>query len=94
MSFSQPVIEGFKEFVRTMILGLVPVVGAILLFIKSGINVEVGSFNINWMIALAMLVSGFIGVMQTAIMSAFDKWLHKIDVRTPLDLRGMDSLGK
>lgn len=94
MSLSKPVIEGFKEFIRTMILGFVPVIGAILLFIKSGINVEVGSFNINWMIALAMLISGFIGIVQTAIMSGFDKWLHENDVKTPLDLRGMDSLGK
>lgn len=86
------VVEGLKEFIRTLLLGMLPVFGAVLLFIKSGINIEVGTFNINWMIAVAMLVSGFLGVFQTALMSAADKWLHKTGVETPLDLKALDSL--
>lgn len=85
-------ISAVQEFLRTIALGMIPVIGGILLFIKSGINVEVGTFNINWMICLAMLVYGFIGVFQTALMSAADKWLHKAGVETPLDLKVLDSL--
>lgn len=91
---SNELVEAVKEFLRTFMLGEIPVLSAILLFIKSGINVEVGTFNINWIVALAMLVSGTIGVFQTALMSAGDKWLHEKDVRTVLDLKGLDALKK
>lgn len=91
---TKPLIEALKELTRTFILGMVPVLGGILLFIKSGINVEVGGFNINWMVALAMLVAGAIGTLQTALMSALDKWLHENDVKTVLDLKSFDSLTK
>lgn len=94
MNLSEPLVEAVKQFLRTIVLGMIPVIGAILLFIKSGINVEVGSFNINWAIALAMLVSGFISVVQTSLMSALDKWLHEKDIKTPLDLRSLDVLKK
>ena len=94
MNISNEIVEAIKEFLRTFMLGEIPVLSAILLFIKSGINVEVGTFNINWIVAAAMLASGTIGVFQTALMSAADKWLHEKDVRTVLDLKGLDVLKK
>lgn len=89
---SNQLVEALKEFLRTIILGEIPILGGILLFIKSGIDITVGTFNINWMIALAMFVSGTIGVVQTALMSAADKWLHVNDVKTVLDLEGLNRL--
>lgn len=85
---SKEIAESIKTFIRTLVLGLIPVISAVLLFIKSGIDIEVGAFNINWIIALAILSSGFIGVVQTALMTAVDKWLHEKDVKTPLDMSG------
>lgn len=86
------VVEGIKELTRTFILGMIPVLVGVLAIIKAGINVELGTFIIQWNVALAVLVAGVIGVIQTAIMSGIDKWLHENDVKTPLDLRGLDRL--
>lgn len=85
-------VEALKQFLRTLVLGFIPILGGVLLFIKSGIDTDLGTFNIKWLIVLAMLASGMIGVIQTALMSGFDKWLHEKDVKTPLDLKSMDSL--
>lgn len=92
IKLSEPLLEAIKEFIRTFILGVIPIVGAVLLFIKAGIDTDNGTFNINWVGALAVLVAGVIGVVQTALMSAFDKWVHKNDIKTPLDLESLDSL--
>ncbi len=91
---AKPLIEALKEFTRTFLLGIIPVLSGIILFIRSGINVEFGSFNINWAIVLAMLVAGALGVLQTAIMSAADKWIHEKDIKTVFDLTSFDKLGK
>lgn len=88
----EALLEGVKELIRTVILGMVIPVGAVLIVIKAGINVDLGTFLIPWNIAGAILASGFIGSLQTAIPSAVDKWLHKSDVKSPLDLRGLDTI--
>lgn len=91
---SDQLVEALKEFIRTLILGMIPVASGVVLFIKSGIDVEVGTFNINWIIAWAMTVAGFLGVVQTSMMSALDKFLHESKVKTPLDLKPLDALKK
>lgn len=87
-----PVLEGLKEFIRTFALGEIPVLIGVLAIVKSGIDIQVGGFRINGILALAVFANGTITVVQTSLMSAADKWLHKSDVKTVLDLEGMDSL--
>lgn len=92
MKLSSPVLEGLKEFIRTVVLGEIPVLIGVLSIVKSGIDIEVGGFKVNGLLALAVFVSGTISVIQTALMSGLDKWLHKSDVKTVLDLTSMDTL--
>lgn len=94
MKFSASVVEGIKEFIRTILLGEIPVLIAVLAIVKAGINIDIGLFLIQWNVALAAFVAGTIGVIQTSGMSALDKWLHLEDVKTPLDLKSLDSLKK
>lgn len=88
------VVEALKELVRTFILGMIPVFITVLGVINTGIDVKVGGFSIQWILVLSVMTSGVISVIQTALMSAADKWLHENKVRTPLELKGMDSLKK
>lgn len=92
MKFSEPVVEGIKQFIRTVFLGEIPVLIAVLAVIKGGINIDIGTFIIPWNIALAAFVAGTISVLQTSGMSALDKWIHLEDIKTPLDLTSLDSL--
>lgn len=91
---SKAVVEALKEFIRTLVLGMIPVLVGALAIVKLGIDVEVGGFSIRWILVLAVLASGFVSVVQTALMSAGDKWLHSNDIKTILDLKSMDSLKK
>lgn len=83
-------LESLKEGLRTFLLGEIPVIIGVLAIIKSGINVELGTFIISWNVALASFIVGTIGVFQTALASAVDKWLHIKDIKTMFDLRGLD----
>ena len=94
MKLSKELTEAVKELIRTFILGEIPVLIAILGVIKSGIDTEVGGFFVKWILVLAILTAGTLGVLQTALMSALDKWLHEKDVKTPLDLKSLDILKK
>lgn len=93
MKLSASAVEATKEFIRTMVLGEIPVIVAALGVIQVGIKTD-GTFDIKWMIVLAILAGESIGVLKTSLMSAADKWLHENDVKTPLDLKGMDTLKK
>lgn len=88
----KPTIEALKELIRTFILGELLVLIGVLGVIYSGINQQLGTFVIEWNVALAVLVGGSITNLQTALAAAVDKFLHEHDVKTPLDLRGLDSL--
>ena len=92
--FQPQTVEAIKEFVRTLILGLIPAVVAALGVISTGISTETGVFNIPWGIVIAVLAVDVIAVTKTALMSAGDKWLHAHDVETVLDLTSLDSLTK
>jgi hypothetical protein len=94
MKLPEAVVEGIKEFIRTFILGMLIPIGAALGVIQAGINVELGTFLIQWNLALAVLASGAVGSLNTAIASAFDKWLHEKEIKTPLDLKSLDVLKK
>lgn len=94
MNLSKPLVEAIKEFARTFILGEIMVLIAVLGIVKSGINVEIGTFVVQWNVALATFASSTIGVVMTALPSAVDKWLHEKDVKTPLDLKSFDALKK
>ncbi len=85
-------VSALQEFFRTFVLGMVVPVGAFLLVIKSGINIEVGGFVINWLLAWSVLASGAISALHTSLLSAVDKYLHKSGVETPLDFKGLDNL--
>lgn len=88
------IISALQEFLRTFVFGMVVPVGAFLLVIKSGINVEVGGFNINWLLGASVLASGAISALNTAIVSAVDKFIHKNGISTPLDFKALDDLKK
>lgn len=92
MKLSSATVEGIKEFFRTLILGMIIPIGSTIGIIKAGVNVDLGTFGIQWNLALAILVSGFLGSLQVALPKALDKWLHKNSVSTPLDLTRLDSL--
>lgn len=89
---SKELVSALQEFLRTFLLGLFIPLGATLLVVKNGINIEVGGFDINWLLALSIFVSGVISSLQVAVMSAADKYLHKKGVETPLDFKSLDSL--
>lgn len=85
-------VSALQEFLRTFVLGMVTPLGAALLIIKSGINVEVGGFNINWLLAGSILLSGSIGTFHTSLLSAIDKYVHKVGISTPMDFKSFDKL--
>lgn len=91
---NEELVSSVQEGLRTFIIGEIFVVIAVLGIIKAGINVELGTFVIAWNVAGAVAASASIVNLQTAIGSALDKFLHKNDVSTPLDLKFMDSLKK
>ena len=84
------VIAAIQEGLRTFLIASIFVLIGTLGIVKGGINVELGTFVIEWNLALAFAVSGTITNIQTALGSALDKFLHKIGVETPLDLKSLD----
>jgi len=91
---SKELTEAVKEFVRTFSIGEVLTIIGVLGIIAAGINKELGTFVIQWNVAGALLVADSIVNIKTALGRALDKWLHEKDVRSPFDLRGLDSLIK
>ena len=85
-------VSAIQEAIRTFILGMILVLVAVLGIIYSGINQELGTFLIEWNVALAVLTGGAITNLQTAIMSGLDKYLYKSGIDTPLNLKSMDKL--
>ena len=87
-------VSALQELIRTWIQGMVVPVGASLIIIARGIDTEVGGFNINWLLAVSVLASGAIYSLNTAIVSAVDKYFHKKGVETVLDIKVMYQLKK
>lgn len=86
------IISAIQEGMRTFVIGEIFVLIAVLGVVKSGINTELGTFIIAWNVAGAVLASGSIVNLQTALGSAIDKFLHKSGVQTPLDFKSLDNL--
>lgn len=85
-------ISAIQEFLRTWVLGIIPgLIGAIGVVI-AGIDTEVGGVRINWILAGSILAVQTLSSLQTAIMSAVDKFIHKSGISTPLDFKSLDSL--
>jgi hypothetical protein len=61
----QPLLEGFKQIARVVLLGVIPI-------IISGIDTKTGAIEINWRVIFA---SSFV-ITLTAILSGLDKELH------------------
>lgn len=82
--------SALQEFLRTLsmgiILGLVSVIGIVL----AGINKELGTFAIEWNVALATFVVEVLVTAKLALASGVDKWFHKKGVETPLNFKGLD----
>lgn len=74
--FSKEVLEGIKQFIRVILLSLIPLLIAQLQM--------TGGFD--W--------KTFAVTAAIAVLSGIDKWLHKKDVETPLDLKSFDILEK
>ena len=91
-SFKPQTVEAIKEFLRTLILGLLPSLAAALGVIAIGIDTQAGTFHIKWAVVLAVLAVDAIAVIKTSLMSAADRWLHENKVEYPLDLRSLDKL--
>jgi hypothetical protein len=71
-------IEAVKEFLRYLLIGLsASIIPAVLV----GINTTVGSFEINWMLVLALAVATLLG----ALVKAVDKFLHEWGKETEND---------
>ena len=69
-----------------VILGLVSVIGIIL----AGINKELGTFAIEWNVALATFTVEVLVTVKLALASGVDKWFHKKGVETPLNFKVLD----
>ena len=89
---SNALTEAIKEFIRTLLLGEIPAVIATLGAMKSGIDAELGTFVVEWTLVGAVFVSYTIVNVQTALVRALDKYIHKNGIKTPLDLTSLDSL--
>lgn len=89
---SKEFISALQEFLRTFIQGMVVPFGAAVTIIAKGINTDVGGFNVNWLLVSSILAVGALYALQTGIVSAIDKWLHKKGVETPLDFKSLDGL--
>lgn len=68
--------EAFKEFLRTMIFGLVTIIIAALSLMLPGINQATGEININWAVIYAVSLVQFLTILGTALGSALDKFKH------------------
>lgn len=71
-------IEAVKEFCRFLLVGLsASIIPAVLM----GIDTTVGSFAINWVLVLALVVATVLG----ALVKAIDKFLHEWGKETEND---------
>lgn len=61
----KPFVEGLKELGRIVLLGIIPIA-------ITGINLETGEININWVIVRATAIV----IVLTAILKGIDKDRH------------------
>lgn len=87
-------VSAIQEFLRTLIIGEIFVLMEILGIIYLGINQELGTFIIQWNVALAVFVAQTVLLVKVSLGSALDEYLHKQGIQTPLDLQSLDALKK
>lgn len=87
-------VEAIKELLRTWALAIIAALVVAIGMVVQGISTSTGEFAINWPVVVAIVATGALTGLQTAIASAVDKFLHKSGVETPLDLESLDSLKK
>lgn len=80
--------EGLRTFLIAEILTIVVVLGIIV----AGINKELGTFVIEWNVALAVLVADTIINLRTGIARGIEKYLYKSGIDSPLNLKALDNL--
>lgn len=85
-------IESIKEAIRTFSIGEILTVIGVLGIIASGINKELGTFIIQWNVALAFFAFETIVNVKTALGRALDKYIHESGTKTLFDLKGLDTL--
>ena len=90
MKLSEEAVGAIQEFLRTLVIGELFTLMAVLTIMASGINKELGTFVIEWNIALAVFVGDTLVNLKVALGSAIDKFLHKSGVETPLDMKALD----
>lgn len=72
MTAKQALMESLKEFVRN---GLLSGIMAFLTVVVQGLNTTTGEVNINYALAIVLLLSTVLGALVTAI----DRFIHKWD---------------
>jgi hypothetical protein len=80
--------EGLRTFIIAEILTLVVVLGIVV----AGINKELGTFLIEWNVALAVLVADTIINLRTAIARGVEKYIYKSGIDSPLNLKALEKL--
>jgi type IV secretory pathway VirB2 component (pilin) len=88
---SPEMLSAVQEFLRTLVLGEIFTFLAVITIIAAGINRELGTFVIEWNVALAVFVADTLVNLKTSIASAVDKYMHKSGVKTVLDFKGLDT---
>jgi len=90
MKLSPEVVSAVQEFLRTLVIGELFTLMAVITIVVSGINRELGTFGIEWNIALAVFIADTLVNLKVALGSSIDKFLHKSGVETPLDMKVLD----
>ena len=73
----KPLNEACKEFVRTLILGIGPVIVLILSTMIAGIRPQTGEMVVNWSIVGATTIVSMTTLLSTCVTSATDKYKHE-----------------
>jgi len=86
------VISALQEGLRTFLISEIVTIVVVLGIIAAGINRELGTFLIEWNIALAVLVADSIINLRTGIARGVEKFLYKSGIDSPLNLTSLDNL--
>lgn len=86
------IVSALQEGLRTFLIAEILTVVVVLGIIVAGINKELGTFVIEWNVALAVLVADSIINLRTGIARGIEKYLYKSGIDSPLNLKALDGL--
>lgn len=90
MKSNPEIVSAMQEALRTFVIGeimaLIPVLG----IIATGIDIEVGGFNIRWLLAASLMAHSTITNVQTAIGRGIEKYLYKTSGENPLSFKSLE----